>query len=141
MCGKGENTLLVNVEGVKMKLCKSCSKYGKVLSSNRERPIFRKQIRQEPEIEQLVVNNYGQVIKTARESLQLTQEDLAKKLNEKESLIQKIESQHKEPSVNTARKLEKFLRIKLIEQHEEVSTNKKVTSSQGMTIGDMIKLK
>ncbi len=142
MCGKSEEyTLLANVEDVKMNLCKPCSKFGKVISQSNKKQTFKPKIKSTPETIFLVVNDFGKKIRQARDALNLTQEELAKKLNEKESLIQKIESEHKEPSIGTGRKLEKFLRIKLIQEHEEVATSKTESSSQGMTIGDMIKLK
>ncbi len=61
-------------------------------------------------------------------------------LNEKESVIHKIESGSFRPSIKLAEKFERFFRINLIEEHEEIHTQKKdTTTSEGFTLGDMMK--
>ncbi len=52
-----------------------------------------------------------------------------------------MESGKFEPSIKLARKIEKFLNIKLIEQHEEQHAGIKGESGEGFTIGDFIKVK
>ncbi len=148
MCGKNtDNIFIVKIEGVEMNVCKQCTMYGQFIRKVRQEPKLKETKREisiAPRKETIFVidDKYGKKIKDAREKLGLKQEELAKKLNERESLIQKIESQHKEPSIDMARKLEKHLKIKLISQ-EEVSRkiNKRDSRSKtGMTIGDMIKI-
>ncbi len=62
-----------------------------------------------------LVEGFGQAIKRARDQRQWHQRELAQKLNEKESIISKIETGKFEPDAKLARKLEKLLGIKLIE--------------------------
>ena len=77
----------------------------------------------------------------ARERSGLKQEELAKKLNEKESIISSIESGKFKPSINLAHKLEKFFNINLIEELGGEEFELSSSEGSGMTIGDMIKIK
>ena len=89
----------------------------------------------------LLVDDYPQIIKKSRESIGLTQKDFANKINEKESVIHKIETGTLEPSLELAKKLEKFLKIKLIEEHEESHEKFKKSKEEGFTLGDFIHVK
>ena len=77
--------------------------------------------------------------------MSMTQKQFAKHTNLKESIIHKIETGSFEPSLKMARKLEKVLKVKLIEEKEEEveikpKSNEK-PSSEGMTLGDFIKVR
>ncbi|MDP7457542.1 MAG: helix-turn-helix domain-containing protein, partial [Candidatus Woesearchaeota archaeon] len=65
----------------------------------------------------------------------------AKKINEKVSLIHHIETGKTEPSIALAKKLERFLNISLVKQDEQIPVHIEKSSSEAMTIGDMIKVK
>ena len=54
-------------------------------------------------------------IRNKRDELGLKQEDFAKMLNEKESIIHKLETGEFKPSLKLAKKLEKKFGLKLIE--------------------------
>jgi putative transcription factor len=91
---------------------------------------------------QLIVANYSKIIKSAREKTGLKQEELAKKIAEKESVIHKLESGIMKPDIPLARKLEKFLRITLVESVEvSDDVEEKRSSSEGLTLGDLIRIK
>lgn len=146
ICGAKGVLFNVEMEGSRLVACSSCSAYGKVInkvsvSNVDSEPVVSKVkvVRQEPVI--LVVKNYNSLIKNKRERLGLTQEELAKKLNEKESLIQQIEAKKIEPSVKVAEKLEKLLGLKLLETYvpQEVSVERK--DSGPLTLGDLIEIK
>lgn len=148
LCGKEAELYLTEVEGTRLSVCHGCSKYGEVikkiiLESPKEKK--KKQARlvrlPEKEIIQLVVPNYAGMIRNKREKLGLKQKDLAKNISEKESRMSKIESGVMEPSINLARKLEKFLKVKLVEEHEVVPEAKKAAKTEAVTIGDIIKFK
>ena len=63
-------------------------------------------------------------------------------LAERESVIQKVETSQLVPSMALARKLEKALNIKLVEQHEEEQFQKDVKAKASvLTLGDMLNLK
>jgi putative transcription factor len=147
LCGKDSQLFVARIEGTELQVCKDCSAYGQVLRRamptivREKKPSIIKPFLPQNEIVLVIVPDYGDIIRKTRESLNLRQEDLAKKLAEKESLIQKIESSHLEPSIELARKLEKHLNIKLIEKHEEKKQVMKGTGGDKFTIGDIINIK
>ena len=71
----------------------------------------------------------------------MKQEELAKRLNEKESLMHKIESNSITPSISLARKLEKALGIKIVQVYREDEKRKVNLKDESLTIGDLIKIK
>jgi len=126
-----------------MTLCKDCSRFGKTLAA--PRIVIKKEVlktKQETKYEpiEVIVLNYGQLIKEKREKMGLNQEEFSAKMNEKESLIHKIEAGKHEPTIELARKLENFLNIKLIETSEEESVMPAKRSGP-VTIGDVISIK
>lgn len=90
---------------------------------------------------ELIVDNYASLVKEKREFMGLTQKDFAAKINEKESLVHKIEVGAFEPSLSLAKKLEKMLGIKLVEEHSEKLLAIKKRKDDGFTLGDFIKIK
>jgi putative transcription factor len=89
-----------------------------------------------------VAQDYDQRIRSARESRGLSQEDLAKQLNEKASLIRKLERGDMLPSDSVQRKLERELDISLTEGAGEGDTEWEGGSSTGsQTLGDVVKRK
>jgi len=131
------------IEGVELNVCAGCSKFGKVIAPIKKQiykePI-KKAVPEEEKIE-LLIDNYADVIKKKRESLGLTQKDFANKLNEKESIIHKIEVGAFVPTLSLARKLEKLLEVKLIEEYKKEHEPLKRKREEGFTLGDFIKLK
>ena len=87
-----------------------------------------------------VATNYDDRIRTARESRGLSQEDLADQLNEKASLIRKLERGDTLPTDEVQRKLERALDISLVEG-EDVDEEWETTDSGTMTLGDVVKRK
>ena len=146
MCGKENDLLVADIEGTELNVCNICAKYGKIIRKiepTRKIKNIRKKEKKElkEEIIERIVKNYGKIIKAAREKLDLTQEDFAKKINEKTSIIHSIESEHHEPDIKLAQKIEKFLNIKLIEETKIEETNTNTIKSEALTIGDLIKIK
>ena len=89
-----------------------------------------------------VVQDYDDRIRDARESEGLTQEELADQLNEKSSLIRKLERGDVLPSDTVQRKLEKSLGVSLSAagggDDGEWSSD---SASGGTTLGDVVKRK
>ena len=89
-----------------------------------------------------VVQDYDDRIRTAREAEDLTQEELANQLNEKASLIRKLERGDVLPSDSIQRKLEKELGIDLSmggsDDDNEWSGG---SATGGTTLGDVVKRK
>jgi len=89
-----------------------------------------------------VVQDYDQRVRTARENSELTQKELADKLNEKVSLIRKIERGDVLPSDDVQKKLERKLDISLTEGASDDDTEWEGGSSTGSyTLGDVVKRK
>ena len=93
------------------------------------------------EMEELA-SDYDQRIRSAREGEDLTQEELANELNEKVSLIRKLERGDVLPSDEVQKKLERRLNISMT---ESVDTGDEEWESggedSGLTLGDMVKRK
>ena len=89
-----------------------------------------------------VVQDYDDRIRDARESEGLTQEELADQLNEKSSLIRKLERGDVLPSDTVQRKLEKSLGVSLSAagggNDSEWSSD---SAGGGTTLGDVVKRK
>ena len=138
LCGKEEPLFKAIVEGTSMQVCKNCGKFGKILAA----PVSQQKRKVQQKTEQVfdVVEDFAQKIKKAREKTGKTQKEFAMELNEKESLIAKLEIGAATPSIPLAQKLEKLLGIKLVEEQVEGTVEKQQKSSV-MTIGDIIKTK
>ena len=140
MCGSTGKMFRAEVEGAILTLCDKCSKFGKVLGVI-SKPVEAKPKIEEPEVTELISEDFTKKIREKREALGLTQKDFAKKLNEKESVIHKLESGSFRPSFGLIKKLERFLKTKLTEEYEEKHETQKHVKSEGFTIGDLIKKK
>ena len=149
MCGKENYLVLAEVEGVDLNVCKNCSKYGEIKKKvaapikPTERKTFVKQKQEGPaeEVILYIVSDYSTRIKNAREKMGLKQEELAKKLAERESLVQKMECGNFEPSIKLARKIERIMGIILIQQHKEEKQKFGKASKGALTIGDLLSMK
>ena len=94
------------------------------------------------EITQEIIQDYTAKIRQAREKLGLTHEDLAKKINEKTSVIGKLETGKIQPSNILATKLEHALKIKLLTPitEEKAAILAPKTANREVTLGDLIQL-
>jgi len=88
-----------------------------------------------------IAADYDQRIRGAREARGLSQEDLSKELNEKASLIRKLERGDMLPSDDVRSKLETELGISLVEGEEADDTEWSGDSSTTTTLGDVVKRK
>lgn len=88
-----------------------------------------------------VATDYDERIREAREGQELTQEDLAKELNEKASLIGKLEHGDVLPSDSVKRKLENHLDIVLTEGGGGEDTDWDGGDATTTTLGDVVKRK
>lgn len=145
MCGKERELVDSIVEGAVVQVCLECSKHGNVIAINQ--PVVDKKIekmqemKSRPEYVDVVINDYNDRIRKARERKGMKQEDLAQALAEKESVIQSLESGGLKPTFKLAKKLSVFLGIDLIESVETANKSEKNIDfgNQGTTIGDLLK--
>jgi putative transcription factor len=148
MCGKSvESYSRIKTEGTILNVCDNCKRFGEFICAVNPKPEEKAQKPRyekpaEPVIVEDLIEGYAEKIKNKRERLGLKQEELAQKINEKESIIHKVESGHFTPPIELAKKLERFLGIKIIEEVEDarVNTSQK-GSSEGFSLGDFIKVK
>jgi putative transcription factor len=143
VCGTNKTKLLrASIEGTQMNVCEGCASYGKVLYTPELKPKIREvMVSKTPEIEERVVDNFGAIVKNAREKTGLTQEEFAKKLNERLSIMRAIENREQMPDLKLAAKLEKELGVVLIEEVSDETPVSEKTQSKEVTLGDMIKIK
>ena len=148
LCGKTEDNLnRAIIESVELNVCSGCSKFGKVIapvkrySPKEQHRMAQKAAPKEEKIE-LLAENYPEIIKKRREAMGLSQKDFALRISEKESTVHHIETGHFTPPIAMARKLEKILGVKLVEEHEERhEAPGKNRNEKGFTLGDFIKIK
>ncbi|MBZ6496534.1 multiprotein bridging factor aMBF1 [Natrinema longum] len=90
-----------------------------------------------------LATDYDDRVRTARESKSLSQSDLANELNEKASLIRKIERGDTLPSDRVQSKLENFLEIELSAEGSSGDDSEWSggSSTGSYTLGDVVKRK
>lgn len=140
MCGKDVESLsTASVEGSVLRVCSGCSKFGTVLGAGgttpggaphpglrgaaarevvQERLQGRSRRMEERDLftelpDRELDPAWPQKIRVSREKLGLTQEQFGQKLNEKTSVIHKLESGAITPSDELVRKIERTLKIRL----------------------------
>jgi len=158
MCGKEVRTKLMMVEGAPLNVCEGCQKFavgkeemvktetGRVIATPiaerlemRGRRMGNRDIYSQSG-EKVLVDDYGARVRDRRRQMSLNQEELAKKIKEKKSVIVNVENQDIRPSDKLVSMLERTLGISLKETVEEVDTSgSKEAFKTGMTLGDFIK--
>ncbi|MFC6872256.1 MULTISPECIES: multiprotein bridging factor aMBF1 [Halobellus] len=171
MCGSQQSSLTtVKVEGAELELCEDCKEFGTEVrtessssastkystsssgdsssssggssgagsggssgGSTRRRDMF-------DDMDEIAAD-YDQKIREAREGRDLSQEDLADSLNEKASLIRKLERGDILPSDDVRKKLERKLEISLVEGSDGEDNEWSGGSSTTTTLGDVVKRK
>ncbi|ADZ10435.1 transcriptional regulator, XRE family [Methanobacterium lacus] len=152
ICGKKlvEEPLKTKIDGSIMLTCKECSKFGKVQKEppkpkRRGAPRGSSGTRrtsrpQEPTEE--VIENFNQLVRNAREKKGWSREELGEKLYEKASVISRIESGKMVPDIKLAKKLEKTLKVVLIEKNDGTAMDELAHAKvREATIGDIARIK
>ncbi len=136
-------------------VCVECSKHGRIVTREemelksrvqnlKSTPITVIPARKEPEakveINQEVVEGYHLKIRQAREKLSLSHEELGKKINEKASVLRKLETGKIEPNDMLVTKLKHALKIKLLTPiaREEGTKEAPKSINRELTLGDLI---
>lgn len=114
----------IMVDGSILEVCNSCANLGeevKEIPRNKLKPRPRMMTHtQKIDLEEMeIVPDYALTIKRAREKMGLSQDDLARRVNEKASVISLIESSKMKPSIFIGQKLERALKIDLFAMIEE----------------------
>lgn len=138
----------VMMEGSVVKTCDSCKDLGEEVD---KKGAQRRSSSKKPagggrrgrsiydEMEELV-DDYPSRIRAAREGLGMTQEELAKRINEKRSLVRKLEKGDKVPEDDVVTKLEGALDVEL---HGELGEADFEPGSGGgdVSFGDVVRIK
>lgn len=140
LCGKEEELFVARIEGSVVNACRNCGRFGNIIRKAEE---FKFEIKSRRYIEddEIIVENYDEIIRKEREKNGLKQDEFALKLNERESVIRKIENKQMMPSLGLARKIEKFFGVKLVENTSDTQIKLKHSEMRGFTLGDAIKQK
>jgi putative transcription factor len=139
ICGaKTKDIYIVNVEDVELRVCTKCAKGKKIVSKVVEKKQTGKFFKEKKNEEPQLVENYGTVIHSARESMKIPMKVLAEMLNEKETLLLRIEQQRTLPSMQLAKKIEKALGIKLAEPEQQNEGSSFGGKGDKVTLGDFI---
>jgi len=148
MCGVEGRLFDVIVEGSVLSVCERCKGYGaaidiepkKEASLVSKRKVKRKIFVEEPV--DFVIESAGRVVKDARERRELTQAQLAGMVGVKESVIHKVETSLMKPDLATAKKLERILDVKIIEDYKDPESKVQFNlDDENITIGDLIRFK
>ncbi|PSG96107.1 TIGR00270 family protein [Thermoplasmatales archaeon SW_10_69_26] len=166
MCGKEAPLKRAVIEGTKMRVCSDCLEYGEEVDEPSTSPTTTPSTAggqgagggsggvqgssQQPkgsqdvydDADEILAEDYGKIVRKAREKKDLTAEELSNEINEKRSVVAKTERGEHHPSDDLVGKLERFLDIELMV--DPGGTTQRVSggssgSSSGVTLGDLIK--
>jgi len=139
ICGREvEKLYTIELEGTLIEVCESCaSEYGHIQKLETLKP-KKKIVKKEDQLE--LVPNYYDLIRLKREEKGLTRKEFAQILNEKESVIKRIEDGRMRMDDNLAKKIEKILGIKLFYRPKEKKVRTKKIKSE-LTIGDIVEIR
>jgi len=157
MCGKQVTFCKkVTIEGVLLDVCAECAKFGNeakkvpVKEETAPRPVITQRLEErerrgkprdvlETMEREDLVEDYASRIRNARSKTGMTQKDLAMKINEKLTVLNKVEAGDLHPDEKLIAKLEKELGIVLKEKVATVQVAK-ATGARTLTLADVIKI-
>jgi len=161
VCGRKihDSPFKVIIEGAKLTVCGECSKHGKVIWEEEPKPrlpvprqvIAAAQVKIQKkrptetrmDTTQELVENFELKIRQAREKLRLSHEELGKRINEKVSVLRKIETGKMRPNDVLSAKLEHILKTKLLVPFSKEKIPHAVVSrpiSRELTLGDIVQM-
>ncbi len=144
------------IEGAKLNVCSECTKLSsgywepapkhRVKTRVKHQPIIPVSRRMPtPSVTETLelVDDFAQRVRQARRDLELSHEDLGRKLREKVSVLRKIEKGKMAPDLVLAERLEHALKIKLrVPASEESETGfVSLAKPAGATLGDLVLMK
>ncbi|KKM99718.1 hypothetical protein LCGC14_1145020 [marine sediment metagenome] len=154
--GRGQRVLL---EGTKITVCQNCAQHGIILHepllnrskththySIKARPSKRKGIKKTLIDDLEIVPEFAKKIKNVRNLLGLNQDQFAQKLNEKPSLLRRIETGKVEPTIKLAKKIQEVYNIILLQKSDDsieakVRDSKYMKKSSRTSLGDLAFIK
>ncbi len=141
MCGKSTELVVADIEGVELKACDACTRFG-TIRKRADAPRFTPWPAQPEGPAFKVVDHYASLLRSAREKRGMTQEDFAKSLNERESVFVHWEAGSVKPGLEAAQRVGRILGINLVELEEilpaKIEAGKRADE---LTLGDFIKVR
>jgi putative transcription factor len=139
LCGnKISEVYVINLDGTELRVCARCAAGKAVIGRSGEKvrttPMHRSALKEEAPLK----DNYGTIIREARERMKLPIKVLAEMLNEKETFILRVEEQTMRPDAKLAKKLEKALGVTLYGEQEPTGTVHGRGNSEKATLGEFI---
>jgi putative transcription factor len=144
------------IEGSNLLVCPKCAKFGGVESQTKDSDELiasdtitqRLQLREKrlktrdvfEEGQEELALDYPNKIRGARISIGMSQDELGKKINEKKSVVAKLETGDMVPDEKLIKKLERALGISLKEKISSVAPPAHDGKRRGMTLGDFIRI-
>jgi putative transcription factor len=120
LCGRqSPEKLKVIVDGTVFNVCAACSKHGKPyvapqFAAKKKRAVQARQVSRISMSDQTMLTpEFARLIREARMKMGLTHEQMAMKMNEKVQQLRKFETGALKPDELMAKKLERFLGVKL----------------------------
>lgn len=142
LCGVRSSSRKAEIEGVVLNVCERCVKYGKEIVIQRPNSEKKELSRTLPEIKKIPVEDFSEKVRKLREERKLSQEELAKSIKEKVSVIKRIEDGWI-PEEKVIEKLERFFGVKLTEEvmEKEFKPHRESKNTPALTIGDIVEIK
>jgi putative transcription factor len=153
ICGRpieGE-PIPVEVDKAVLYVCRSCAaQYGKRVAQRQPQAAAQKKPAPRPKpaaprpppLEVELVENFGAVIRRARENLGLSREALAAMLGVKETVLRRIEAGQLQPDLALAKRLERALGVRLlVEAAEEGVAKSGGKVERGLTLGEVAEIR
>ena len=156
MCGEDVPVCKrAKVEGLTMQVCSKCIRFGdevvqkaaaksvtpavviQRLERRENRPVYRDVFEAQDTGDSMVLD-FARKITVARNSKGMTKKDFATRINEKLSVVVKLERGELNPDDKLMKKLERELGVSLKEKVSDVKVEKRAYN-QGLTLGDFVK--
>ena len=141
LCGRDVDSLKkAKIEGATLKVCDSCADMGETVETKSKKKKKRKKKKSRTSSKrssEVLTSNYGEMIKNAREEEKLSIKEVADSLNEKESVIKKIEGEDLKPEKSLASKLEKKFGIELYVNPSVSDVETDSGDERNATLGDV----
>ncbi len=139
VCGKQSSDMYsVLLEGARMIVCEKCSRGNKIIAKieSGQGSSTKSHVGRQKEDEVEVVEDYGDIIRKARESTGLNIDQFAMKINERASGLRRVEEGRTLPTVQLTEKLEKELGIKLTAPAEKSQKSAVISKDEPITLWD-----
>lgn len=138
VCGNKKVAGKARIDGIVFSVCETCAKFGSFTASDQPK-IEREKVQIKEAPTEDILPDYNKIIRQAREKMGITAKELAEKIMEKQTFVERVENGKMLPSDSLVKKLEKFLGIKLkgiVSGGEDIHSNLPTA-----TLGDLAEVK